>query len=450
MPEESVLDFPAQDTSVDAGSSSGILGDSGLGDSIQSEPEGEISEPSEILGQVDGEEASEGVESGEPDQKTVRAREDAQRTAITKYLRELRGDAKMKDVAEALNKAYFRDSEYQKLFPNMDELRNLKSTLDIMGGPEVISKLQDLEIGVEAMDRMVDEGNPQIIQDMATESPDGFKKLVPIALGELEKLDARAYAEALRPHLVRGISQSGLDGSVSSTLQLLAKAYNATDPEHSRFYLEQAHSQMAQVDQWLKSMAENMQVDKNSTIGQPSAPTGAQKTTSGPQIDMESVRNGASEWAKKEFQASLKPFLQNRKMGDATINDLINGIAMEVDSRLSQDADFQEKLGAWARSGKTDRVLAWVKNGIDRVKADATRAVWERRYGGVKPAAQPTPQKAAPANNNTQKTVKKEAVTLQLPKRPPMDQLDMSRDPDRLLYITHRGYMKDGRMVQWK
>ncbi len=447
MPEESVLDLSTQDTATD----SEIHGDVGSdAASIQQNIDRDIQDDtSDILGQVDEVDAQDGSASSDADRKSDKSRQDAQRTAITKYLRELRGNAELKDVAEALNKAYFRDSEYQNLFPNMEELRNLKSTLDVMGGVDAITQLRDLEIGVEAMDRMVEQGNPQVIQDMAMESPDGFKKLVPAALNELEKMDVRAYAETLRPHLARGIEQSGLGNTVGNTLQLIAKAYNAADPEHAKFYIEQAHAEMIQIGQWLESLATQSRENKDAPSRETQSQSAIQQS---PSIDMENVRQEASAWAHKEVQSTLKPFLNGRNMSESAVNDLISGIAMEIDSRLAQDADFQRNLAAWAQSGKTDRVLAWVKHGIQRIQTDATRAVWERRYGAVKtPVKTTTAVPAAKTQaNNTQKTAKKDTVAVQLPKRPPMAQLDMTKDPDRLLYITHRAYMKDGRMVQWK
>ncbi len=438
MPDDAVLEMPVGEE-VTAG---GMLGD---GEGL-SETAG-TTDTSDILGQVETETTREDSRE-EPETKPDRARQDAQRTAITKYLRELRGNAELKDIAEALNKSYFRDSEYQNLFPDMDELRNLKSTLDVMGGVESLTQLRDLEIGVEAMDRMVDQGDPRVVQDMARESPEGFKKLVPAVLSELEKLDARAYVEALRPHLARGIEQSGLGSTATNAMQLIQRAYNATDPEHARFYMEQAHSMLAQIDQWAKELT--LAEGKTETAQLPA--TTSPKTASNPSIDMEKVRQESSVWAGNEFKTILKPFLAGKNLSQSAQDDLMAGIAMEVDNRLAQDADFQRNLQAWAQSGKTDRVMAWVKNGIGRVQADAARAVWERRYGGqnlpAKSAATASTQKTAPPN--TQKTAKKDVVALQLPKRPPMDQLNMERDPDRLLYITHRGYMKDGRLVQWK
>ena len=184
---------------------------------------------------------------------TAAAKLDKTRAEVVKFLRQGRTDEQTKPIFDALSKAWYRDQEYAAL-GDIKDLRGLKEQIDILGGPEAIGRLRDLETSVETIDKMVDTGDPQVIKDMFSESPEGMKKLVPEALETLKTLDAQAYAATLTPHLVAAVAASGLGEWIGSAQQLIDQAYAAKDPEHARFYMEKAFQQVTGVANWLKGL----------------------------------------------------------------------------------------------------------------------------------------------------------------------------------------------------
>jgi hypothetical protein len=396
--------------------------------------------------QEDGQQQQEtdGV-TGKQQADSAQQAKDQVRSEVTKYLRELRNNDQLKSVADALNKAWFREQEYSSL-GDVKELREIKQQLDVLGGPEALSRFRDLEIAVEGIDQMVDEGNPAVLDDMFSESPEGMKKIVPAAIDKLKVVDPAAYANTIRPHIVEAIQGTNLQPTVHSVAALIQKAYNAQDPEHSRFYMEQAFNHVRDIDSWLGGLsAESKQ--------QPQTPTQTAQAPQGNDLQAQ-VASQLVPWARQEFERALKPMMGTAQISPEKMNDLLTLMANEVDRRLESDENFKSNFNAWQRAGKADRMLRQAKNGISGMVGEVARQIWDRHGVKTAPARQGSSAVAQRKTAATTDTRKNSASSIKnavlLPRKPSMDQLDLSRDPERLLYMTHRGYLKDGRLVQWK
>ena len=376
-------------------------------------------------------------EDEEAKAKSLQQQRDKTKTAVTKYLRELRANEELKEISDVLNKSYFRDQEYQNLGP-VQELRDLKNEIELLGGVEGLRHARDMSFAVEAIDKMVDEGNPQVIQDMASESPEGFKKLVPTALDELRKLDATAFANVMKPHVVQALSSTGLDQRISSAMSLAQRAYQSQDDIHVKFYLEKAFEELTGVSQWLEGLS------SQANEHQETHEVRQEQQYQEPSVD---IQQQLIPWAEKEFRDALKPFLNGRKLSDDAVRDLIQGVASEVDTRLAGDQAFQDNFKAWKMSGRADKILAQAKYGINSVKAAAARAVFERRYGNQPVKAQVQPQVQHQA---TKQAAKSQTGVVEIPRKPNMTDIDWNRDPEKVLYLTHKAYLRDGRLVHWK
>ncbi len=437
----------------------GLLSD--IGGEERAEPAEGGEEPLEAAeGGEEPAEPEEGGDKGDTAAQTA-ARSDKTRAEVVRFLREGRTNEQLKPVYDAISKAWYRDQEYSAL-GDLKDLRGLKEQVDILGGPEAIGRLRDLEVSVESIDKMVDAGDPQVIEDMFSESPEGMKKLIPAGLDKLRSVDPQAYAAALTPHLVQAVTASGLGEWIASARELIDAAYSAKDPEHARFYMEKAFRQVSGVQGWLDGLGKPS-AGPGSGPGPGAAPAmaapGAERGTSGasapsaaPDVNVE-VQQQLVPWAKTEIERALKPLMGSSKLDAAKLNDIVSLTAAEIDRRLSSDETFTGNLKAWQRTGKAESILKQAQAGIRGVLAASARAVWERHGTATKPGTARTaaPRTAPPApqpqNSARGQTQNRTAI---LVSRKPADK-DFAPGQDMIdVLIRQSGTLKDGRVVRWK
>jgi hypothetical protein len=462
---------------VDAGSEQDVslLGDLGGGDQGDQGDQGDAGDQGD-QGDQQGDAGDQGDQGDQGDAGAggdaaaqAAQRADKTRAEVVKFLREGRNDPERKPLIDALSKAWYRDQEYAAL-GDIKDLRSLKEQIDILGGPEAIGRLRDLETSVELIDKMVDTGDPQVVRDLFDESPDGMKKLVPVVLDNLRTLDVNAYAETLIPHLAQALDSSPMPEWIRNADGLLKKAYQATDAEHVKFYIEQAFAEIKGASNWLgavKSQAAERQgagagsdgaagtgrVAAGSGVG---AGGGAGAGAGGDAGVVAQVQSQLVPWAKTEIEKALKPLLGATKLDAAKQADMVSLIAAEVDRRLAADQSFQTNLKAWQKTGKADRILKQSQSGISSVLAASARAVWERHgTKGSRDQGTRTTQRQGTGNReqgtgNRTQTVNKTAV---LVSRKPADG-DFAPGQDMIdAMIKQQGYIKDGngrKLVRWK
>ncbi len=433
----------------------GLLGDLGGGEEPVEQPvEGEepVEEPEGGEEPAEGEEPAGGA-------ATAAAKLDKTRAEVVKFLRQGRTDEQTKPIFDALSKAWYRDQEYAAL-GDIKDLRGLKEQIDILGGPEAIGRLRDLETSVETIDKMVDTGDPQVIKDMFSESPEGMKKLVPEALETLKTLDAQAYAATLTPHLVAAVAASGLGEWIGSAQQLIDQAYAAKDPEHARFYMEKAFQQVTGVANWLKGLEKQGTDGASASAKAParqgdngasaSAAAGARQAAGDGGAGLSAqVQRQLVPWAKTQIETALKPLLGATKLDAAKMNDMISLTAAEIDRRLTADTTFQGNLQAWQKTGKLDRIVKQSQSGISSVLAASARAVWERHGTKAASASAKAPARQA-AGGAVKPAAGAAGKTAILVSRKPADG-DFAANQDMIdVIMKQQGRLKDGRLVRWK
>ncbi len=438
----------------------GLLGDLGGGETetVETETEGVETETEGAETETEGSE--EETEAGGA--ATAAAKLDKTRAEVVKILRQGRTDEQTKPIFDALSKAWYRDQEYAAL-GDIKDLRGLKEQIDILGGPEAIGRLRDLETSVETIDKMVDTGDPQVIKDMFSESPEGMKKLVPEALETLKTLDAQAYAATLTPHLVAAVAASGLGEWIGSAQQLIDQAYAAKDPEHARFYMEKAFQQVTGVANWLKGLEKqgtgnseqgrgngaggNAAAGRSASAG-PEGGRAAAPAAASPELSAQ-VQRQLVPWAKTQIETALKPLLGATKLDAAKMNDMISLTAAEIDRRLTADSSFQTNLQAWQKTGKLDRIVKQSQSGISSVLAASARAVWERHGTKAASASAKAPARQA-AGGAAKPAAGAAGKTAILVGRKPADG-DFAANQDMIdVIMKQQGRLKDGRLVRWK
>lgn len=351
-----------------------------------------------------------------------------------------------KEIDE-LRKGYFDSRGHREFFKSPAEARQAKATLELVGGSEGIAKLQSQVAAVEMVDSSFEQGDPQVLDDIASDYPEGFKKLVGPAIDKLQKLDPQTYATVLQPHVFAAMDAAGM----GTVLDAIGQAITANDLAKAKDLIGkslnwyQGQKQMAgqrqknEVDpreQRLNEREQKLKTDEESRfrgeIGQ--------KTTS---------------HQSAEISKALVPFLKMKPLGADTKADLVEGINAEIRRLLKADGTYQSQVKALlaAKTRDSGKITQYINAAVSEATKKATSAVWKRRgYGSL---ATTRPNAAAAAGADKNKTAQPNPAAsgpLKIAAKPKREDVDWSKTKD-ILYITNKAYMKNGpykgKLVTW-
>lgn len=373
---------------------------------------------------------------------------DVQLRDIAKGLRELREQHPDKaQFLRDLQDRIFRSDAFQRHYATPEEAQRARATFEAIGGEEGLAGLQQAAQAMRDVDEMFQQGDPRAIDAMMKESPDGFKKLVPIGLERLEKLDPQAFNSMMQPHLVKSVLASGLADYITRI------AHYAANPNGVN--AELMKRDLASVQQWIQSMQDADR--QRAQAPAPSAiPDEERQRFAKEKSDLldQQIKVKLEPSARKSIETSISGFVGKTQITPQVRQFLLQQTAAEIDSMLSKDKVYQNNLSALRARGDVDRIVSYTQATIDSIRGVAAKTVWGRSGQQVQAApAKPAPKAAARAADD-KPTPSADTKPMFLPSKPAIDKLDLNRDPDRLLFMTGKGYLKEGpykgRLVTWR
>ena len=390
--------------------------------------------------------ATETQEPVEPvEQPEVKAEPAKEPREVSKLLRELREQHPDKaQLLRRVQEAFFRAESYAQHYESPELAQRAKVTFDALGGDEGIATLQQAAEQVQRLDQWAETGDPELINAWTKESPEGFKKAVPLAIEALEKMDPRTYESALQPHVVRAILSSGAAQTIQNIAQYLQ---NVSDPVSK----ELMSREIKALVQWVGSLQELDKQRQTRTVDPRSGEIETQRqelATRTTQLLNQQIASKLEPWAKTEIDKSIASFAGKTQLPAQQKNFLMMETAKEIDAMLGKDKVYQNNLSALRSKGDVDKLVSYTQATIGAIKGIAAKAVWAR--SGFQAPQRATPK--APPNGQPRTPVNN--APLQLPSKPSIADLDLVRDPDRMLFISGKGYLKagpnKGRLVTWK
>jgi hypothetical protein len=347
-------------------------------------------------------------------------------------------------AAKALNEAFFQRKEFLRDFPEgLASVRQLKTAFDAVGGPDGFAQLQQKSGLLDTIDNDIAEGNPKVLDDIIKDAPDGFKKLVPEIVSRLESLDPKAYGDAMRPHFVRTLEAAGLDDVIEG----VGAALQAGDGPAIQTIV-------ANLQKWYAGLKQ--QVQKTSSVDPERQKFEMERTKFGEERENSyraDIGRQANVFMASEMAKAVAPLLKGKSLSADAKADLNVGIAAEVNKRLTGDTNYQTQVKAFLKQKNRDsgKIVAYINAKLGDTVVKATQAVWSRRYGAV-PAKAAAPASTTPGKvTPTAGRIGGNAVPTMLAKAPSTAELDLSRDPRMLMFMTGKGYLKStGKYVTWK
>jgi hypothetical protein len=375
----------------------------------------------------DGEEGSEGGAAGgeaPPSQPPTTA---AIRAAL-KAFRE--SSPEHAQAVKLLNDGYSRYEAYKEVIPSVEEARTIRASLDSVGGIEGLASLQGIVNNIEETDSMIEQGNPEVLDRIIEDSPEGFAKLASPYLEKLAKLNPEAFQAAVQPHFVRGL----IDSKFPRVMDYLSSKMG-DKPELKEI--------VDSVRQWFseqKSLAEKSNQDALAPERQQLLKERETLRSEQRKSFEAGIGTEMNTHIQSELGSRLKPFAASlNTLTPAMRLNVAQACMTELAKALSNDKAYKTQADAMMNAKKPDRarILTLNKTKVTSL-ADAVIAKVAKEYG-LKVGA---PAKPGTKTATATKAAPTSTELIKVAKQPADGDIDWDFPGAKQAFITHRAALK--------
>ena len=202
---------------------------------------------------VQGDDRSQGDDKpGGDDKQDGRRQPDALRKRIADLRKQAESvadpeeKARLLADAKELNNRVGKVAAYEQHFPTVREARETKALLESFGGREGLARAQSTLAAVQQIDQQLAAGDPAITQRLWEGAPEGMVKLAPVILSEFAERAPQEYVNAILPHTVQILDESGFPEVFDRMVQMFGAGRS-----------EEAYGLAMHLAQWVQKLRES-------------------------------------------------------------------------------------------------------------------------------------------------------------------------------------------------
>lgn len=365
---------------------------------------------------------------------------------VVKTLRELREQfpekaAHLRDANDAL----FQRDRYREQFKTVEEAAQTKTRLEALGGWDGIRAHQANTARLEEMNQLADTGDPRFVDAWAKEAPEGMAKAAPHFLSTFQKVNPQAFTQALQPYVRGALADSGV-------LHLMSRM--ATFMENGN--TERAQEEAAGIMNWVRQI-ERMEADAKNVRESPEIARAREAEQKASQLQSQALNQRidgeVKPWADEQIGKAMTDLLKAHNLTAEAKKGFVNEVHLRIQQALAADPSYQANIRALRATGDVSKIARYVKGEAQALFSKTVNSLWtERGY-------RTTPIRNGNGNGNgaqrtqtgTQKPAQQNASAPSfVVNKPSHDEIDWSKDPERMLFITGRAHLKNGRFVTWR
>ena len=408
-------------------------------------------EGEEVETETDGEETPEGEGTeveGEDDAHDGRKLPQKVREALKAFKDASPENTK---VANTLRDAFGRATEYEQIFPKVQDARVAQQTIQSVGGVEGVQAMQAKVADFDEVDSLLAEGNPEVLDRIAEIAGEGLNKLVPDILSRMQSSSPEAYAAALKPFLYQGLVSTGLPAALHSIFENLQTARNTpgATPEFKKHYEDKADATLVQLSTWLQKLsadATQPPAAKNNDALTARETALNQREETAFQQDLRKV---TSDHQSATLGKELAPYLKKLNLDPEAKIDLAQGIYDECARLIGADKTYKGQIDAAMKGKKRDatKISALMNAKVDAVAATAVKNVIGRRYKSALGTTKPVVKGAV--KPGVKPAVQKPGAPIKVAVKPDRSQFDMSKTTQDML-VRGQAVLTNGKLVAWR
>jgi len=333
----------------------------------------------------------------------------------------------------------FRLHAYQQHFAKPEEAAAVKQLVDGVGGVQGISELQQRVQQVELQDAGLKEGNPEVLDAMFRDFPEGAAALAPHYLDRLARSSPEAFGRAVVPYVVDILESAGVGGHLNAILQ---------EPNPAR-----RDSLVQELAVWFQNQRQGANQLRQQPARHPAEERIRQREQELNAREEQSFKEGVSAKVNAavspEIDRAVDAYARQYKLNATQKTHFKTTLQQRLVDELTRDQGYVQQVKLRnAQKGRThDSLASFISGEFNRRLKDAAFSVARDVYGAARPAAgggsgvvKPNQAKTAPGGG-----------PLFVSQRPPNAELDLSRKDAELLMVKGQGYRKaDGMFVTWR
>lgn len=374
MPEEAVLDAPAEVEAPQEGAIEEV-----------EQPEGESTE----LGtETEGDETPEGEEGTETEEPAEEVAADGRKMpdGLKKAIAALKPTSP--EAAKQIKGLYYSEQAYRSAFAKPEDAVAAKTLIEEIGGAEGIQQITAERQEWNEIDQAFAEGKKEFVTSLAESSPEGFLKTAPHVINEFAARAPEQYAYYANNVAVNTLAAAGI--SISG----LTAAYNKFgDGTGKETPAQTIIAEVYEALNGLKQKATEFETKRNAV--DPREQQLKQRETQFEEqrrADFEGrVADQAETYLKTKMQPEIDKILAGRKVDDVVMEDYRGKVKAEVERRMGEIPGFADKLEAHYRTGDAKKSVDYIKAQYDRIVNDSAKVItpFVKNIATGKPGAKP-------------------------------------------------------------
>ena len=281
-------------------------------------------------------------------------------------------------LASELRKEHFSNQDFRRAFATPVEAQAAADVLNLVGGEEGISAIQTKADDFANELTMVAEGNPQILDDIVRDTPDGFKKLMGAGLEKLRLLDQAVYERYTAKPLSAPLREKG----VINTLEMIRQMALAGKGQEVFDLTQKLLNWAASVEDFAKHAADEAPSDREKSADA--------KIKQAEQIARKGyLRGSGNSFEDRATNSQIKRYIdplirdaakRGVKLNNDQLADLSTGVYTEIANSLKQNTAYQRQMEAYyAKNADPDEIANYVKGKVSSLAEGAAKKVWGRK-----------------------------------------------------------------------
>ena len=391
-------------------------------------------------------------------------------------------DPKNAAAVKTLHGAYERWEAAKAIYPGgVNEMRQAKEFVDLVGGHEGLEKIQGTVAAAEASDAQLYEGSGELIDNIvadlkANNKLDALGKLAPHFLDAVKANDEPGYYKAFAPHFLEGLNTVNMPGAINGLVKALTDASLAdADPAKASAAAVNAVKAAKEIATGLKGWYDDLAAENKKAKESVVSPERKKldedraaflkqqedfKTNQTTEFK-NSVAKSCESVNNKTLGSELAPFLKMpffKGFGRENLMPLGNTIKTSLYATLKADNAYQAQMKAmWgAKTPDRAKIEEYHKARVASIAKDIVRDTVQKMYPGYAKGGAAAGRVAAAEEKKaaTVKVEQKAAATgkpIYVASKPAWDAIDWDKDPKQLLYITGKAFLRGtGKLVTWR
>ena len=299
--------------------------------------------------------------------------------------------------------------------------------MNLVGGEEGISTLQSKADDFANELTMVADGDPQILDDIVRDTPDGFKKLMGAGLEKLRLLDQATYERMTAKPLINALREKG----VINTLEMIRQMALAGKGQEVFDLTQKLLQWAASVEQFAQRAGEEAPSEREKAADT--------KIKQAEQIArrgyLREVGTASNRVTSGEIKRFLDPLIRDAKKRGVVLKmeqlqDVSKGIYDEIAASLKANSAYQRQMQAYyAKDADPDDIANYVRQKVGSLAEAAAKKVWSRKGWATARGKVRTGGGGKPAGGSGG------GPSVFVAKPPQPETIDWSKDPQRVRFM---------------